>query len=126
LEDLGRIQAACPDASQWEPRLYLAYRCLVVEDADRTLGFVVAREAAPGESEILNLGVVPSARRQGLAKALLSDLIGPDSGTWFLEVRASNRAARSLYQSFGFQQVGERKYYYENPCESAIVMKMVS
>lgn len=126
LEAIARIQAACPEASQWEPAEYLGYRCLVAEEGKLIQGFAVARETAPGESEVLNLAVVQSARRKGVARALLSDLIRPSSGSWFLEVRASNTAARKLYQGFGFQQVGERRDYYSEPLESAIVMRMFS
>ena len=41
----------------------------------------------------------------------------------FLEVRESNVAAQSLYQSAGFQQVSRRRRYYEEPVEDALVMR---
>ena len=40
----------------------------------------------------------------------------------FLEVRASNEAAISLYRAFGFNPVGTRKNYYKNPSEDACLM----
>ena len=41
----------------------------------------------------------------------------------FLEVRISNTAAIRLYETCGFEQVGERKKYYSDPVEDALVMK---
>ncbi|MGZ7144902.1 GNAT family N-acetyltransferase, partial [Streptococcus pyogenes] len=40
----------------------------------------------------------------------------------FLEVRESNKAARGLYEKFGFKKVGLRKKYYQNPVEDAVLM----
>ena len=39
-----------------------------------------------------------------------------------LEVRKSNMAAISLYEKFLFVPVGERKNFYTNPQEDAIIM----
>ena len=41
----------------------------------------------------------------------------------FLEVRASNADAISLYRHYGFREVGVRKRFYHDPAEDAIVMK---
>jgi ribosomal-protein-alanine N-acetyltransferase len=41
---------------------------------------------------------------------------------FWLEVRASNSAARSLYEKLGFEVLGVRKNYYERPREDALVM----
>ena len=39
-----------------------------------------------------------------------------------LEVRKSNKAAISLYEGLGFKMAGERKNFYDNPTENAIIM----
>ena len=39
-----------------------------------------------------------------------------------LEVRASNEAARGLYEKYGFQQAGLRPGYYQHPREDAVIM----
>ena len=57
-----------------------------------------------------------------LVKALFSELAGV-SDALFLEVRASNFAAISLYTSLGFEKVGVRKNYYKLPTEDAILYK---
>ena len=39
-----------------------------------------------------------------------------------LEVRESNIAAQKLYAKHGYQIAGERKNFYANPRENAIIM----
>ena len=41
-----------------------------------------------------------------------------------LEVRKSNAPARALYERFGFETLGERKSYYINPREDAVIMTL--
>src|SRR3974390_2846139 len=58
---------------------------------------------APGEAQILHLSVVPDSRREGLGRALLRRFIVHAARLGaeqiFLEVRVSNVAAISLYES---------------------------
>ena len=126
LPAIAQIQAAAPEASQWDPRDYLAYDCSVAIHMDAMAAFVVARQVADGEWEILNLAVAPSLRRRGIGRQLLSDFIARRPGSYFLEVRESNEAARRFYEHLGFQVVTKRLQYYSNPGESAIVMKLYS
>ena len=115
LDAIGKIQAASPHAAQWPPQDYLDYRCIVAELGGEVAGFLVSRQIGPGEREILNLAVDPSSRRKGLARALVAHEMQHEQGEWFLEVRASNVEALSLYQSIGFQQVTVRRNYYAHP-----------
>jgi len=89
-------------------------------------GFLVMREVAPGEREILNLAVDPAERRTGIARGLVGDALARAKGAWFLEVRASNSAAIQLYESAGFKRAGRRPDYYREPAEDAIVMRFFS
>ena len=125
LEAIVAIQAFSPQASQWEPGMYLSYECLVAADP-HVLGFLVARQTAPGEREILNLAVDPSERRRGVARALLQAELRRGKNQWFLEVRESNSHAIRLYESAGFRVAGRRESYYRDPAEPAIVMQFVS
>jgi ribosomal-protein-alanine N-acetyltransferase len=79
-----------------------------------------------GELQINNVAVRPEHRGQGYGRALVEFAIshGRTSGalTALLEVRRSNAAARQLYGSLGFQQVGVRPRYYSHPEEDALVM----
>jgi ribosomal-protein-alanine N-acetyltransferase len=126
LDAVAAIQYCCPEAAQWEPADYLAYDFHVAVAGGAVAGFVVARWVAPDECEILNLAVEPAFRRQGIARCLFSRVQQNHSGMFFLEVRESNLAAQAFYKSLGFQEVNRREKYYENPPESAIVMKFHS
>jgi ribosomal-protein-alanine N-acetyltransferase len=125
LAAIAEIQARSPEASQWDPKDYLAYDCLVATDS-QVAGFLVSRQTAPGEREILNLAVEPSQRRRGVARALLQGELRREKTQWFLEVRESNRGAILLYQNAGFRVAGRRESYYRDPPETGIVMKFDS
>lgn len=130
LPAVARIQAACPEASQWTPLDYLAHAAVVATEKGHLAGFAVGRQVAPDEYEILNLAVDPAVRRRGLGRTLLATLLTLPGRILYLEVRASNTAARALYASAGFVESGIRKGYYPDPRqpasppEDAIVMKM--
>jgi ribosomal-protein-alanine N-acetyltransferase len=126
LQAIALIQAASPDASQWDPAGYLKYDCLVAVDEDRIAGFLVSRQTAPGERELLNIAVDPPFRRRGIARGLLKTELERGPGQWFLEVRESSGAALNLYETFGFRSVGRRDEYYTAPVETGIVMKLIS
>jgi len=90
------------------------------------------RQAQPGEAQILNLSVVPDARREGLGRALLRHFVEDaqqcHAEQIFLEVRMSNVAAIRLYEAEGFAPVARRADYYpgvtaDAPREDAIVMR---
>jgi ribosomal-protein-alanine N-acetyltransferase len=126
LVQIAAIQATASEASQWLPSDYLAFDCAVALQAGAVAGFVVSRQVADQEREILNIAVHPDFRRLGIASELLRGEITRSPGTHFLEVRESNLAARRLYERMGFQAVGTRPGYYENPPETGIVMRIFS
>lgn len=90
------------------------------------VGYVVAWFVAD-EGEIANLAVAPEARGRGVGARLLDKALvegrARGAAAIFLEVRDSNRAARQLYESRGFVEVGRRKGYYRRPVEDAIVLR---
>ena len=79
-----------------------------------------------GEAYITNVAVLSEFRRNGVGKALVEFLveqIRAEAAEFVtLEVRKSNLNAISLYEKCGFQMVGERKGFYENPREDAALM----
>ncbi|HKP14552.1 MAG TPA: ribosomal protein S18-alanine N-acetyltransferase [Gemmatimonadaceae bacterium] len=89
------------------------------------LGYVVALLIGP-EAEIADLAVAPEARRLGVGRALLervlAELQEAGARTAYLEVRESNGAARTLYETSGFGSVGRRRRYYRNPVEDALLL----
>jgi ribosomal-protein-alanine N-acetyltransferase len=79
------------------------------------VGYLLARIAAD-EAEILSLGVLADARRQGLGARLLAEFLAKartrGAGRAYLEVAADNGAAIALYRGAGFEEVGRRAGYY--------------
>jgi ribosomal-protein-alanine N-acetyltransferase len=78
------------------------------------------------ELHINSLAVDEAWRRRGLSRRLLEHVF-TDAGragarTATLEVRQSNRAARSLYEGLGFRVEGVRREYYQEPREDALVL----
>jgi ribosomal-protein-alanine N-acetyltransferase len=78
-------------------------------------GFVLSRVAGV-EAEILSIVVVASARRQGVARSLLSHhldrLRAQGVREVFLEVDEGNQPALAFYETFGLKTVGRRRGYY--------------
>jgi len=135
LEPVLEIQTAIRTLAVWRGRDYeqLATNpqgmILVAESEARILPEIVGFSAfyrIDKESELWNVAVRPSHRRQGIARSLLSEgcRILAESGVRrvFLEVRESNLPAVELYYSFGFELLGRRKEYYLNPKEDALVL----
>lgn len=88
---------------------------LTIANVDgRPAGFALSR-AIVAEAELLLLATLPEVRRRGVGGALLRSVLGDavdrQASRLYLEVRSGNEAIR-LYQSAGFQKVGERKGYY--------------
>jgi ribosomal-protein-alanine N-acetyltransferase len=126
LPEIAAIQSACPTAAAWPVGEYLAYDLRVAVSGGRIAGFLASRSVAQDESEILNIAVAPSNRRQGVAKALIREFLHGFKGDVFLELRPSNSSALRLYKSLGFKVVSSRPDYYESPPEPGIVMKLHS
>jgi ribosomal-protein-alanine N-acetyltransferase len=78
------------------------------------------------EAHITILAVHPDYQRQGLGKFLLYALLRDAKRRqleWAtLEVKPSNQAALSLYQKFGFKEVGRRPKYYKDTGEDALIL----
>ncbi len=81
------------------------------------------------EAEILKFAVAERYRRLGLGRSLLAAALvkftEKGAGCCFLEVRAGNLAAISLYENFGFTSIARRHNYYNDPVEDAICMSAI-
>jgi ribosomal-protein-alanine N-acetyltransferase len=118
----------------WSRSAYLAeiadtrHRHYVAAESDdgELLGWAGIRVLAD-EAEILTVGVVPALRRQGIARLLVADLLeharAHGAVVAFLEVRVDNLAARALYESEGFEQIGLRRGYYDGGRVDAVTMR---
>ncbi|MBQ8799137.1 MAG: ribosomal protein S18-alanine N-acetyltransferase [Lachnospiraceae bacterium] len=104
------------------------YIVIIAKEADALLGYCVLL-CTGEEGDITNVCTAPTARGKGVATEMLTTLMeeGTTCGVteFFLEVRESNTPARSLYTKLGFEEIGLRKNYYEDPKEHAVLMKYV-
>ena len=108
---LEQIQA---DLAQDQTWYALAY------DGAEVIGFLAVQENI-FEAEVLQIAVKEAYRGQGLASALFAQL--PTDKEIFLEVRKSNHRAQAFYKKEKMAIIAERKAYYHDPIEDAIIMK---
>lgn len=102
------------------------YIVMIAKDTDALLGYCILL-CTGEEADITNVCTAPAARGKGVATGMLTALMdaGKSRGVteFFLEVREGNVPARSLYTKLGFEEIGLRKNYYEEPREHAVLMK---
>lgn len=130
---MRRIEAQAPTAAHWSEDEYDRIFAgdpprLAIVIGDTVQGFLIANQIGP-EWELENIAVAAGARRRGLASALLGhflDVVKQQGGdSVFLEVRASNAAARAFYAKYGFAETGRRRHYYQHPDEDAVLYRRV-
>jgi len=90
-------------------------------------GFYLS-DLVAGDSSLMNICIAPAYQSQGLGRALLQHYLthSKQAGAqaWFLEVRASNERAITLYEHNGFAEYCRRADYYGTGSqrEDAILM----
>ena len=98
---------------------------LVAKEENEVIGYI-GMSIVIDEGYIFNVAVREKYRNKGVATALINEFVtyGKKNNFSFitLEVRESNLPAISLYSKFGFIKAGERKDYYSNPKENAILL----
>ena len=98
--------------------------CLTALRGDEMLGYLICSRYDT-VWHIMNIAVDPAHRRQGIASAMLAELLRRIDGRgvrFTLEVRESNAGAIELYERFGFRAAGRRRRYYQDNGEDAVVM----
>lgn len=79
-----------------------------------------------GEGYIYNIAVKRKYRKFGIGTNIVNELVNYSKikslNFLSLEVRKSNTPAINLYSNCGFEKVGNRKNFYTNPLEDAIIM----
>ena len=104
-----------------------AARCWAAELDNRLVGMLVLWMILD-EAHIATIATHPDFRRQGIAKRLLVEALesayNEGAQTALLEVRAGNEAALKMYARFGFEEVGNRKRYYKDNNEDAVLMTL--
>ncbi len=122
LPELARLHAVCFPDDAWD--MAALHTVLGIAGASGQLacsasgdiwGFIID-QCIGDDAEVLTLGVVPGARRGGIARRLMLDLIArartAGVNRVVLEVAADNEAALALYRALGFVSQGRRRNYY--------------
>lgn len=131
LDDIEKIEAEA-SANPWPKEITESY--LNSENAAFFLGFLnnepagyISLSFVLDEGFVLNVAVKKRFRRLGIAKSLIraaKDFAKTKKLSFLsLEVRESNLPAKALYEGEGFEILGKRKRYYENPKEDALIMQ---
>jgi ribosomal-protein-alanine N-acetyltransferase len=99
----------------------------VAEDGNTIVGYCGVFVPAPGvEADILTVAVLPSHRRQGIAREFMRQIeayaLEREASALMLEVELSNESAIKLYESLGYMKISVRMDYY-GPGKDAHVMR---
>ena len=133
LDQLLPYEAELFGSESWSRQTYqyelddTALRYYLVAEQDGKVvgsaGLLTVGETA----QILTVGVLPAARRQGVGERLVQALVaeaGRRRATEvLLEVRIDNDPARRLYAKLGFAEIGIRRGYYDMGRVDAVVMR---
>ena len=127
LNELGAIESLAQAADVYQPGDADIAQTDVMSLAENIVAFATWQTVCD-EATLLSIAVDDGYRGQGIATTLLeygeSRLAKQGIEKIFLEVRASNDAARQLYKRFRYQVIAERKNYYPTTGgrEAAIIM----
>lgn len=132
---LADLHAEAFPADRWDAASFVRLLAmpgafaLIVARHGAPAGLMLARVAAD-EAEIVTLGVVPCARRQGIGRSLATAAAARaaelGAARLFLEVAAANEAALSLYRQLGFREVGRRPRYYPDGTDAIVLARPLS
>ncbi len=122
------IERGCFGAEAWSEALVAAAiqgqrNTVLIDDLDAYGTIAVAGDVA----DLERIAVMPSRRRQGVARQLLDALCAAASAQgatrMLLEVAADNEAALGFYEAYGFTSISRRTGYYRGSID-AIVMQL--
>ena len=137
-DDLGAIMAlerASFPTDAWSETLMAAElssphgRYVVDVEAGRLAGYGGVRAVqGAADADIQTIAIAEHARGTGRGRALLHALLAAarqrGAREVFLEVRADNPVAESLYVSEGFTEIARRPRYYQPDDVDAVVMRL--
>jgi N6-L-threonylcarbamoyladenine synthase len=135
LDQIMALEEKCFDRDAWAEES-MRFELL----ADHTRYFVLLSERQvvgyaglsklPGseQADVQTIAVSEEIRGEGLGRKLMEKLIAEaralGSQELFLEVRADNEVARSLYAALGFEHIDTRKRYYQPDDVDAWIMRL--
>ncbi len=125
--ELERVSFSSPwTRAMYQHEIEKLEGCYLVARSDGTLVAYGGALLILDEAHVMTLAVREDFRRRGLGARMLLELIRmmePMGARFFtLEVRKSNLAAIGMYAAFNYQIMGERKSYYLDNMENALIM----
>ena len=105
---------------------------LVAVESLSVVGFIAGRvvpsTSQGNDGEIYNIAVDACSRGKGIGRKLLANVIAHFVSVGcryvWLEVRESNHNAVQFYENNGFSRITNRRAFYSEPTEDAIVMRL--
>lgn len=111
--------------SQYETECDKQSAIFLVADFDGQPGGFIHCDLYADDAHLNLLAVSSRFRNQGVATALVLQAqyiaIQRGGSVFSLEVRSQNIPANALYQKLGFEVVGQRKRFYTNPQDAALI-----
>ncbi|NNL90063.1 MAG: ribosomal protein S18-alanine N-acetyltransferase [Marinicaulis sp.] len=130
LAELTELETRCFETNPWgKAKLEASYRdrattITVCVRGNSIIGFCIWR-VFPPESEILLIGVRPTERNIGVAKAMIRNVIENSRRrsvkTLYLEVSNRNYPAITFYKASGFVESGVRRGYYRSGADALLM-----
>lgn len=107
-----------------ELSLEMSERLTLVDDGGKIQAFVFYR-VSMDEAWIMHLAAREKNKGWGtrILRELLEKLAARKITRIGLEVRATNAAARKLYDKFAFHEIGQRARYYPNGEDAIVLLK---
>jgi len=143
LAEVLALERGITEASHWTEAEYAAIvlegasegavrRCFFVAEAEsRLLGFAVGKVIGSGRGgigELESVVVMEKARRTGVGRVLCGSVVDwcrkLGATAVELEVRVGSVGAIALYEGLGFVVSGRRGWYYREPAEDALMMRL--
>ena len=131
IVELAALETECFGLDAWSPDLLArdlasdSYRVIGSTNDEKLVGYGAISVAAD-VADLQRLAVCGSARRTGVARLLLAELlivsIELGAERILLEVASDNAAAVRFYASAGFTQIGRRTNYYAG-AKAALVLE---
>ncbi|OED45000.1 ribosomal-protein-alanine N-acetyltransferase [Endozoicomonas sp. (ex Bugula neritina AB1)] len=114
-------------ASHFADSLRSGYQCIIAEENNEIVGYAVLMLVVD-EAHLLILTVAREHQKKGNGQKILEHLTAlasdKECSTLLLEVRESNQTAFNLYLNSGLCEIGQRRNYYADTGEDAIIMAL--
>ena len=143
LAEVLALERGITEASHWTEAEYAGIvlegasegavrRCFFVAEAEsRLLGFAVGKVIGSGRGgigELESVVVMEKTRRAGVGRVLCGSVVDwcrkLGATAVELEVRVGSVGAIALYEGLGFVVSGRRGWYYREPAEDALMMRL--